>query len=163
VRLDSSVRHHVQHRPIPDRERIGDELTVAAPPRALGAHERGPSLLAEPLELHEAGLEFRGRHVIGIAAEPADSPAGVRRVRGSLAPPAEGVTETRVGDPGAGQRFLECGGVEVGEAAGGGEAPDVGHSLYAVAVEQGEEPLLGVGGVADREDLAPAHTRLAPL
>src|SRR6185312_3347289 len=60
-----------------DQERVGDERAVAAPGNGFGAHDGGAALAGEGDEVVEGLLEFRGLHVVGIAAKAGIAPACV--------------------------------------------------------------------------------------
>ena len=123
---------------------VGDEPAVAAPGHGFGAEDGGGGLGGAPDEPLQGGGEFRGFHVVGVAAERFDPPGGMLGVGTGGAPAAE-VWLVDVPDAGP----VEGGGQgiarELRVTPGAGIAPDVHEHLDAVLGQQVEELSDGTG------------------
>jgi hypothetical protein len=81
---------------------VGDEAAVAAPGHGLGAEDHRWGVRGAAYQPFEGGAEFRGLHVVGVAAKGFDPPGGMLGV-GAGGTAATKVRFVHVVDAGSGQ------------------------------------------------------------
>src|SRR5262245_16315574 len=77
--LDAFLVEDVPHGPGAHRERVGQELAMAAPGHRFRTHERDALRAGQLLQFGHDGLEGRGQHEIRVGAKGAHAPTGVGR------------------------------------------------------------------------------------
>src|SRR5919201_5976747 len=131
-----------------DREELGDQAAVTAPPDGLGTHEAGSRL---GQLLGESVLPGLRPHPRGVAAEGGDPDAGellLARLAGS---PAAEFSRMAVRDPGLLERPTERSLVELRVPAGAREAAHVDERLDVRLPEGFHELFQRTNSVANRE------------
>ena len=154
--LRSCRRNDIAHRPSLHLHRVGDQRAVTSPGDGLSAHYCRTPRSRDLDQLFEAFGEGRRGHVIGVAAEGRVPPARVDRIL-ARRPPAAEPTDVCIRNSGAPQRLREHIGVELRNVPRPGDGSYVGDFFDSVSLEQPNEFLDGMGGVADGEKGAKRH------
>ncbi len=149
--LHGRPAHDVHDRDPAHGQRIGDERTVAAPGHGFGAHDRGLSLAGRLHQLEQPFLEIRCLHIIREPPEGRVLPSRVQGVFLRVAKAAEG-RHVEIIDSRGLQAFRQRLAVELGIMPRLRDGAYIDHLLDAVGPEHCQEPVEGMGGMADGVD-----------
>src|SRR5262245_3213785 len=148
VPLDTPRRQDVEDVVTACCEQLGDQPTVAAPPRRLCAHEARHRLREGRLE---RALPRRRAHPGSVTPEGGDADAGEPLFAGFAGEPSAELDRVPIVDSGLAQGRRERLLVELRIPPGRGETSDVHEGPDARVIEAGEQLLDGARSVTDRE------------
>ena len=141
----------VEDLPTPNRERVGDERTMATPGNGFSAHDGRACCACNLNEDVEAFGELRRDHVVGVSAEGCVSPSGVDGIFAAMAAASEGF-DVRVSDACGVEQSGERVGVELWNMARLGNGPHVDEVTNSARCEESNELFERASGVADGEE-----------
>ncbi len=134
-----------------NQERVGDERAVASPGDCFRAHHCQRA--RQPKQLCQSFLEFRGQHVIGVAAKVGVAPTSIGRMRTQASPQPTELGQVRVPNSELGEHRFQVLAVELGMAVGARKRPDVGELDDLKRSEKRQEIRFRSGGMANGVDL----------
>ncbi len=164
VVFDLLVREDMGDGATADRKCVGNEGTMAAPVKGLGAHDGGPGLSRERAQLVEAASELLGLHIISEGTEACIAPAAVERsLTGTFPEPAQ-PRKMDVSERSLGELDLQRLAVELRGVPRAWNGPDIGEAVYLEGVEKADELFKAAGRVSDgvQMSIARFHRQAVP-